>query len=427
MSEPFTYATLQRWARAAAIFVYRDIDITAASRVRVDQPAILAANHQNALGDIAIIVAKMQRFPQFLASATWWKNRAARILFGWGGVVPIHRRRDSDTSQNESTFSACNDALKAGAHLCIFPEGEMQQGHTLLPVKTGAARIALSAAETGVRNVAIIPVGLVYEDMGRVRSDAEIHYGEPIRIDEFLPLYRSDPAKAVHDVTALLADRLAEATVNHGSEDEKAVVDRAAQIVLAGSERRLRFARRNALRRAIAKGIDRAGGDFAKLSDAVEAHDQALTALDADFPAAPSLDAVPASDRQRLDAELLFLAAPAALGALVNGPTMGGAWLAGRGRAQGWQATYKGVAGTFLSPIVWGFETWLLTRRMKTRRAVAIVAAGAVSAPALLAFGDRYRYRKELEWQANASQNEPAFTQARATADEVVHQVGVLL
>lgn len=427
MSEPFNYATLQRWARAAAVVVYRDIDITASSRVRVDQPAILAANHQNALGDIAVIVAKMQRFPQFLASASWWKNRAARILFGLGGVVPIHRRRDSDTSQNESTFSACNDALKTGAHLCIFPEGEMQQGFTLLPVKTGAARIALSAAEAGVRDVAIIPVGLVYEDMGRVRSDAEIHYGEPIRIDTFMPLYRSDPAKAVHDVTALLADRLAEATVNHGSEAEKAVVDRAAQIVLAGSERRLRFARRNALRRAIAKGIDRAGGDFGALATAVAAHDHVLTELGADFHAAPNLDPMPAADRQRLEAELLFLAAPAALGALVNGPTMGGAWLAGRGRAEGWQATFKGVAGTFLSPIVWGLETWVLTRRMKARRALVLVAAGAISAPALIAFGDRYRDRKEVEWQATASRDERRFAEARATADEVIHQVGLLL
>jgi hypothetical protein len=149
--------------------------------------------------------------------------------------------------------------------------------------------------------------------------------------------------------------------------------------------------------------------------------------LGADFRAAPRLDAVPAADRHRLDAELLFLAAPAVLGVLVNGPTMGGAWLAGRGRAEGWQATLKGVAGTFLSPIVWGLETWLLTRRMKGRRALMIVAAGAISAPALIAFGDRYRDRKEMQWRDKASTSEAKFAEAQTTSDDVVHQVGLLL
>jgi hypothetical protein len=229
----------------------------------------------------------------------------------------------------------------------------------------------------------------------------------------------------VHDVTALLADRLAEATVNHGSAEEKAVVDRAAQIVLAGSERRLRFARRNALRRAIAAGIDRAGGEYGELAQAVETHDRALADLGTANVA--SLEPMPAAERQRLELELRVLAAPAALGALVNGPTAGGAWLAGRGRAQGWQATYKGVAGTFLSPIVWGLETWLLSRRMKARYAFVFVGAGAVSAPALVAFRDRYRVRQELVWRDKAAQNEAAFARAQATADEVVHQVGLLL
>jgi hypothetical protein len=189
----------------------------------------------------------------------------------------------------------------------------------------------------------------------------------------------------------------------------------------------LRFARRNALRRAIAAGIDRAGGDFRGLALAVEAHDRALGELGADFHSAPNLDAVPAAERQRLDAELLFLAAPAALGAVVNGPTMGGAWLAGRGRPEGWQATFKGVAGTFFSPIVWALETWFLARRMRTRRAFTIVATGAVCAPAFIAFADRYRYRKELEWQAAASTDAVLFAHAQATSDEVVHQVGLLL
>ena len=165
---PLSYRALQAWARTAIHVVYRRTEVTGASNVPNHRPAILAANHGNALADIAIIVAKMPRFPQFLAAASWWKSPPARVLFKLGGVVPIHRRRDGiDTSENVSTFEACHAALADGAHIAIFPEGEMHTEPALLPLKTGAARIALgAAADAGVRGVVLVPVGLVYEDRG---------------------------------------------------------------------------------------------------------------------------------------------------------------------------------------------------------------------------------------------------------------------
>jgi 1-acyl-sn-glycerol-3-phosphate acyltransferase len=165
---------------ADAVF-YRRTDVTGRTRIALDRPTILAANHGNALADVAVIVAKVPKFPRFLAAATWWKSRPARALFRLGGVVPIHRRRDGESEQNVSTFAACYEELARGAHVCIFPEGEMHLEPSLLPLRTGAARIALSAAaDERITGLAIVAVGLVYEDRGRFRSDAEIHFGEPI-------------------------------------------------------------------------------------------------------------------------------------------------------------------------------------------------------------------------------------------------------
>ncbi len=150
-----------------------------------DRPVIFAANHSNALGDVAVIVAKTPKFPHFLATATWWKRRPARMLFELGGVLPVRRRADGpDPSGNEATFEACYRALAAGAHLVIFPEGVMHPEPELRPLKTGAARIATGALAYVPDGVAIVPVGLVYESRGRWRSRAIVRFGAPILVKD---------------------------------------------------------------------------------------------------------------------------------------------------------------------------------------------------------------------------------------------------
>ena len=108
--------------------------------------------------------------------------------------MPIYRRRDgADTADNESMFEACHEVLAEGAHLLIFPEGEVHREPAMLPLKTGAARIALgAAADAGARGITIVPVGMVYDDKGRFRSQAAIHVGKPIEVDDWVERYRAD-------------------------------------------------------------------------------------------------------------------------------------------------------------------------------------------------------------------------------------------
>jgi len=392
-----SYRVLQAWARLAVAVFYRRTDVTGRHHLDPRRPAVLAANHASALGDVAVIVATMPRFPHFLASASWWKSPPARLLFRLGGVLPIHRRRDSDTGNNVSTFEACDDALAHGAHLCIFPEGEMHDEPALLPLKTGAARIALGAGcDAGVPGVVVVPVGLVYEDRGRFRSDTEVHFGEPIAVEDWAGAYRADPAKAVRDLTDVLADRLADVTVNHGSPAEASTLANAAATALADTPD-ASLPRRNAMRRALARGVALTGGEdgeqFRALESAVGEHRADLDAIGLGHRGCT----VPiVGEDARLVAqrrvELFVLAVPAALGALVNAPIAAGAGLAAtRVRDDGWRATVKGVTGTFLAPLVWGGEYALLARRVPRRWAFAFTAAGALSGRAALAWHDRWR------------------------------------
>jgi glycerol-3-phosphate O-acyltransferase/dihydroxyacetone phosphate acyltransferase len=434
---PLSYRVLQGWARTALSVFYRRATLTAESRLPSGRPVILAANHGNALADVAVIVAAMPEFPHFLAAASWWKSAPARVLFRLGGVVPIHRRRDGeDTRQNMSSFEACNAALASGAQIAIFPEGEMHLEPALMPLKTGVARIALgAAAEAGLDDVVIVPVGLVYEDRGRFRSTAEIHFGEPVAIVDWLDEYRVDPTKAVHGVTDLLADRLAQVTVNHGSSEEAALLDRSAAYALAdepdASDRR-QFARRNTLRRKLASAIALAGGesstDYRELAAAVAVHERDLQRLGIRHASAVPLGDMSAGDRIALEARLVALALPAALGFVVNAPMLLGVWIASRRVPnEAWQATTKGVGGTFLSPITWALEFAFLSGRLGRRRALALTTAGAIGGLAALEWQERFLQWRHRVGPVNGGKHRDALDEARASRDTVRQRVAALV
>ena len=76
---PASYRALQGWARSAVWVFYGDVEVTAAQRLPEGRPMIFAANHSNALADVAVLVAKMPQFPRFLATGTWWAHASARL------------------------------------------------------------------------------------------------------------------------------------------------------------------------------------------------------------------------------------------------------------------------------------------------------------------------------------------------------------
>jgi 1-acyl-sn-glycerol-3-phosphate acyltransferase len=376
------YRLLQCWARLAARIVYRRVDVTGAEHVAGDRPVVLAPNHSNGLADIAVIVAKMRRFPRFGAASSWWTSTPARLLFDFGGVLPIYRGRDGSTKKNVGTFAALHEALAQHSVVVIFPEGEMNLEPALLPLKTGVARVAFGAAiEAGVADVAIVPCGLVYEERRRFRSDAEIRFGEPISIADWMERYRGARHTAVRGVMQELTDRLNADAVAQPTRLESVVVDRAARIVRGTAS----YAERNTLRRALAAAIAESGGaesaEFTKLAAAVEAYDAIAMVAPVDA---------------RVRRELMLLAPVAAAGLVMNAPVVLGAWAANtRSPNEGWDATAKGVAGTVLVPLVWGAEYGVVTHIWGRRRALGALAATVVGGSAALAWLDRWQRRRE--------------------------------
>jgi len=437
---PRTYRWLKRLAWLVVTVFYRRIDVTGADRLP-DGPALIAANHSNGLGDPVLLVGKLPGLPRFLAASALWRLPPARLLFSLAGAVPIHRPRDGDDPRrNLSLFAACHAALASGAQLALFPEGEVHREPAMLPLKTGTARIALgAAADAGVTELEIVPIGIVYEDKGRFRSEVAIHVGTPIAVDDWVDAYRRDARAAARALTDELGRRLRDVTLNHATWREAAVIDRAAAITGTAEHdprpRALPFAERSVLHRSLAAAIAARGGegspDFEALERAVTTYRGHLAALGITDPReVPELDAGRIRLRQaRLTSEAVALAPLAAMGMVLDGPVVLVVRLAaGRVRHPAWQATAKGLGGLVLLPIAWTAETWWVKRRWGGLAALGVALAAPAGGLGWIAWRARFLERrhlvKSLTWLARP---DDALAQTRRTRDEIVRLVHSLV
>jgi 1-acyl-sn-glycerol-3-phosphate acyltransferase len=431
---PRSYWAVKGWAWLAVSVFYKRIEIIGSENLDAHGPVIIAANHSNALADVAVILGKLPGLPRFLAAGSWWKVAPARLLFRMAGALPVHRRRDGGgADQNVSAFEACHAALADGAHIVIFPEGETHLEPKLLPLKTGAARIALGAAhDARVKGITIVPVGLVYEDRGRFRSHVALQVGQPIHVDEWTDRYHVDPTAAVRDATELLTARLAAVSVNHDSSDDATVIERAAAFTIyAGGdgEGDAQFGRRNAMRHALASAIARTGGpaspEYRTLAAAVHAHIRDLERLGMGHADAAG-GLMPSADRRNLRIELAMLTPLAALGAVHNAPVaLGVKLMSRRVKHEVWQATTKGIGATLLCPVVWAFDFALLNRRFGRRRALGITVVGAFGGLAWIAWHERWTRSRTRTWLERNT--DEALGTARQSREAVREQVTALV
>ena len=203
--------------RLVANTFFRHIEVAGLENVPGEGPVIFAGNHPNALMDGWLLTAKCGRWPvYFLANAKLWRYRALVPLLNATGAVPVYRREEhGDEADNSRAFENIYELLEAGECVGIFPEGVSHVESQLVQLKTGTARVALTVADRGKVTVPIIPVGLNYIHRHRFRSQAYIHFGEAIEIDDrWLTRYRDDERQAAVDLTDRLAEALRSLTIN---------------------------------------------------------------------------------------------------------------------------------------------------------------------------------------------------------------------
>jgi 1-acyl-sn-glycerol-3-phosphate acyltransferase len=216
---------------------FRRIETVDRESVPRDEPLIFVMNHPNGLIDPALVFVALPRKISFLAKSTLFRMPVISFLLRTVEALPLYRKIDAgeDVSKNQKTFELVRELLKKGGAIAIFPEGVSHNSPKLLPLKTGAARIALGTVSVGKNpaslNLRIVPVGLFYTSKTTFRSEILLHFGEsflvsPVELDED----GQPPRKAVKELTERIEAALKDVTFNAETEAEVEKANQAAEL-----------------------------------------------------------------------------------------------------------------------------------------------------------------------------------------------------
>lgn len=192
---------------------YPRIEIQGRDKLPAAGPLIFVLNHPNGLLDPMVLMIGLDRPVSFLAKSTLFGNPLGRFLMETFGALPVYRHKDEGKpggpwgdapERNEATFARCRALLRQGRAMALFPEGTTHSGTELLPLRTGAARIALSAEDEAgwTLGVQLVPVGLWYQNKTVFRTPVLLVVGEPFGLQAYAADYAADARQTVQAVTA---------------------------------------------------------------------------------------------------------------------------------------------------------------------------------------------------------------------------------
>jgi hypothetical protein len=138
-------------------------------------------------------------------------------------------------ARNRESFRAVHEALARGSAIALFPEGTSHSAPALAPLKTGAARIALGAVAAVGHAFPIVPVGLMFREKDRFRTEAHAVVGAQVAWDD-LAGRPADDRDAVRELTARIDQAMRAVTINLARWEDEAVVRTAEAVWAAGRE-----------------------------------------------------------------------------------------------------------------------------------------------------------------------------------------------
>lgn len=305
---------------------YRRVEASGLERIPAAGPTILVLNHPNGLMDPLLLLCLSPRPVAFLAKSPLFSMPFVSLFVKAFDSIPVYRPQDADADvrRNRETFAAARALLKRGGVLALFPEGISHDAPRLMPLKSGAARIALGAAAEGP--VTIVPAGLTYEARDLFRSEALLRVAEPFTVEP-IPLDEKGepPRTAVKALTDRVRAALEGATLQADDREALALATFAEALLPGGGEAEgleARLARRQLLLEGAGRLRESGPERLAALAARLRRFSRVLDAaglVPAGLDAGAARAELAASTFTAL-LVALFLAPPALLGLLAHAP-----------------------------------------------------------------------------------------------------------
>ena len=280
------YAMLRAVAAIALRWYYADVVVQGAERAPRDRPLLVVANHPNALVDPLLVGTTLHRRVLLTAKATLFEQPAVGALLRAVGVIPLRRASDerraggsTTPERNVRAFERVSAALRRGGCVLVFPEGVSHDDPSIAPLRSGTARMAMRARDEGVVELAILPVGLIYEEKERPGSGALVRVGEPLVVEQWLAS-TAEPDGAM--LTAAIDARLRSVTLNFASAERANRAVRLAKVFSALASEPVGVGAPRVLDAELARRVDTA---MAALAEAPASVRGAAGELDAEIEA----------------------------------------------------------------------------------------------------------------------------------------------
>lgn len=206
------FAVVSLAMRAAVRVYFRRLRVRHLARLPRRGPVLLVANHPAMWTDVLVLDVALRRKLHFLAQGELFRPALRGLLLELHGALPVFQQAGpGGRLHNETTFSRCRELFARGEVVALFPEGVSASDRRVLQFKTGAARIALDAAEhmgADGETLTVLATGIHYADRTSYGSEVTVSVGSPLELGPWLALRHDDPERAVHALTDALHDSL---------------------------------------------------------------------------------------------------------------------------------------------------------------------------------------------------------------------------